>query len=136
MKKLFITSIIILVFAAGANAQIGMPKELTCTETAFNFSFSVGNNWKFVTPKMGPVEVRNNDPVDISAVQLKINNTVPEMYLPVSPEMLFNAGALSHHNAFYASAPKALDMSIYQLPDPHFNVPINYTLFKPVSVSL
>jgi len=41
MKKILVTAVIILV-TAHVNAQTGMPKQLTCTEEAFNFSFSLG----------------------------------------------------------------------------------------------
>lgn len=56
MRKILVAAVIIM-FAAGVNAQAGMPQELTCTERAFNLTFSVGTNWKLSVPKMGPVEV-------------------------------------------------------------------------------
>jgi hypothetical protein len=52
MKKIFIAAIIIL-FAAGVKAQIEMPRELTCTEEAFNFSFSWEQNGNSVYLKWG-----------------------------------------------------------------------------------
>jgi hypothetical protein len=70
MKPIFFIAII-LFFTAGADAQTGMPQSLSCTETAFNFSFSLGSKWKFSAPKMGPVEIRKMDK-DISAWSLKM----------------------------------------------------------------
>src|ERR1700761_6533562 len=85
--KSILTAAIIILYAAGVNAQPGMPKELSCTETAFNFSFSLGAKWKFSTPKMGPADVITNvSYYDIPAWSLKVNNVTPEK--PVLP--LFN----------------------------------------------
>ena len=57
MKKVVI-SVAMMLFGFGVQAQSGTPKELTCTERAFNFSFSFGSKWKFSAPKMGPVEAK------------------------------------------------------------------------------
>ena len=59
--KSILATVIILLFAAGVHAQTGMPQSLSCTETAFNFSFSLGTKWKFSVPKMGPVDIRKMD---------------------------------------------------------------------------
>jgi len=81
MKLVFTIAIIVLLNAA-ARAQTGMPQSLSCTETAFNFSFSLGTKWKFSAPKMGPVDVRNWD-YDMPVLDLKIRtmktdtNSVP-----------------------------------------------------------
>jgi hypothetical protein len=55
MKKILMF-VLFVSFTASADAQTGMPQSLTCTEKAFNFSFSVGSNWKLSMPKMGPLE--------------------------------------------------------------------------------
>ncbi len=60
MKSILATAIFLL-FAAGIHAQTGMPQSLSCTETAFNFSFSLGTKWKFSMPKMGPEDIRKMD---------------------------------------------------------------------------
>jgi hypothetical protein len=54
MKVIWAAALIL--WTAGVKAQTGMPQALTCTERAFNFSFSLGSNWKLGAPKMGPVE--------------------------------------------------------------------------------
>ena len=55
MKKLLVFGIGLFCLNC-VRAQSGMPRELTCTERAFNFSFS--SKWKFSAPKMGPVEAK------------------------------------------------------------------------------
>jgi hypothetical protein len=59
--KTILAITIILLFAVGVHAQTGMPQSLSCTETAFNFSFSLDTKWKFSMPKMGPVNIRKMD---------------------------------------------------------------------------
>jgi hypothetical protein len=80
MKKILVTLVIILV-AANVNAQTGMPKELTCTEEAFNFSFSLGTKWQLSAPKMGPVDFTRNQVDYIPAWYLKHNNVTPSTHL-------------------------------------------------------
>ncbi len=77
MKRILITAIIIS-FAAGVKAQAGMPKELTCTEEAFNFSFSLGSKWKLSTPKMGPAEILRSDPEYTPLWRLNIKDAPPQ----------------------------------------------------------
>jgi hypothetical protein len=61
LKTLFLILVSSL-FAVNARAQTGVPQELTCTERAFNLSFSLGSKWKLTSPKMGPVESREYVP--------------------------------------------------------------------------
>jgi len=122
MKKIGFIAVIVL-FATSAHAQTGMPQELTCTEKAFNFSFSVGTKWKFVEPKMGPVEASTYQPDNIPALALKINNVTPETYLlPVAKMAVPQQSYIpaSYINSFKTS-----------LPDINFTPPLNYTLLKP-----
>jgi|GEM_PF-7074634 len=78
MKNLLL-SILIILFAITVKAQdTGIPKELTCTERAFNFSFSVGTRWKFTAPKMGPVEAPSSETLYNPARGMKINPTTYE----------------------------------------------------------
>ncbi len=95
MKKILVTAVIILV-AANVNAQTGMPKELTCTEEAFNFSFSLGTKWKLSAPKMGPVEVTGSGPDYMPAWSLKHNDAAPETHLLPLVEKPLNVEALSY----------------------------------------
>ena len=76
MKLVFTIAIIVLLNPA-ARAQTGMPQSLSCTETAFNFSFSLGTKWKFSAPKMGPVDIRNRD-YAVTALDLKIRTMKPD----------------------------------------------------------
>ena len=123
MKKILVTALIILV-AANANAQMGMPKELTCTEEAFNFSFSLGTKWKFSTPKMGPVEVTSSGLDYIPAWYLKYNNITPETHLlplvakPLKVEALSyqNYAPLSNYNIV-----SVMDKPKYLLPGANFS---------------
>jgi hypothetical protein len=95
MKKILVTVVVILV-AASVNAQTGMPKELTCTEEAFNFSFSLGTKWKLGAPKMGPVDVTNSGPDYIPAWSLKHYNVTPETHLLPLVEKPFNVETLGY----------------------------------------
>ena len=70
MKKIFITPIIIL-SVISVYAQSAAPKELTCTEEAFNFSISLGSKWKLGAPKMGPAEILRDDPAYIPGWSFK-----------------------------------------------------------------
>jgi hypothetical protein len=117
MKKILFTVVIILI-TANVNAQTGMPKELGCTEEAFNFSISLGTKWKFSAPKMGPVDVTRSEPDYIPGWSLKHNNVTPETYLlsfekplkvgvlryPVNQQ---NYAPLSYYNSF-SDKPKYL----------------------------
>lgn len=88
MRKIIIAAIIILV-TNNVNAQPGMPKELTCTEEAFNVSFSLGTKWKLSAPKMGPVEAIRREPDYIPAWSLKHNDVTPEtLLLPLAEKPL------------------------------------------------
>jgi hypothetical protein len=136
MKKIFITAIIILV-TAGVYAQAGMPKELTCTEEAFNFSFGLGTKWKFSTPKMGPVEIIGSEPDYIPAWAFKIKNVAPKTHFSPLFEMPFNAATADHStNEQYTLLSFHNNLSVmykptYLLPAINFNPFVNYTLLKP-----
>jgi hypothetical protein len=148
MKKILVTAVIILV-TANVNAQTGMPKELTCTEEAFNFSFSLGTKWKFSAPKMGPAEVTSYETDYIPGWSLKHNNVTSETGLlplvekPLNVEALSypfnqqNCATLPYYNGFSVMGkPKYLlpginlDPSIfYKVLWPNFLVnPIGYSL--------
>ena len=87
---------VIILVTAKVNAQTGMPQQLTCTERAFNFSFSLGTKWKLSAPKMGPVEVTRDLPDYIPAWSLKHNDVMPQTYLLPLVEKPFNVEALSY----------------------------------------
>ena len=137
MKKVLLAAMIIL-YAAGGYAQIGMPKELTCTERALNFSFSLGTKWKISTPKMGPAEVTREEPDYFPFWSLKHNEVTPEAYLLSLFEMPFNVEtighsinqknytALSYHNSF-----RVMDKPRYLFPGINFSSPIIYKILKP-----
>lgn len=95
MKKILISSLILMV-AAIVKAQTGMPKELTCTERAFNFSFNLGTKWKLSTPKMGPSEVTREEYVFFPARSLKHNNLKPEAPLVPLVEMPVNFNFINY----------------------------------------
>lgn len=82
MKKVFTTAIIAS-FAISVNAQIEMPKELTCTEEAFNFSVSLGTRLKLGTPKMSPAEITRTPPGYNPSWSSKNYSTTPEEDLPL-----------------------------------------------------
>jgi hypothetical protein len=123
MKKVLLIAIIIL-YAAGVYAQVGMPKELTCTERAFNFSFSLGTKWKISTPKMGPAEVTREELDYIPAWSLKHNEVTPETFgHPINQQ---NYATLSYYNIF-----RVTDKPKYLLPDINFSPPIVYKVLNP-----
>ena len=95
MKKILVTAVIILV-AAHVNAQTGMPKTLTCTEEAFNFSFSLGTKWKLSAPKMGPVDGTSYQPDYIPAWSLKLYDVTPETPLLPLVENPLNVEAFNY----------------------------------------
>ncbi len=76
MKTIFVIAIMLLCFVR-VNAQTGMPQTLSCTETAFNFSFNLGKKGKVVLPKMGPVDIRKLDAQDQAWV-LKMKCVKPD----------------------------------------------------------
>jgi hypothetical protein len=76
MKRLLSIALMIL-FAVSAKAQTGIPQSLSCTETAFNFSFSLGTKWKFSAPKIGPVNVGSYQPDFIPGLSAKIITIKP-----------------------------------------------------------
>jgi hypothetical protein len=137
MKKILVTAVIILV-TANVNAQTGMPKELTCTEEAFNVSFSLGTKWKLSAPKMGPVEVTNSGPDYIPAWSLKQNNVTPETHLLPLVEKPFSAEALSYPinqqnyaPLFYYNSFSRMDKPKYLLPGTNLNPSIIYKVLWP-----
>ena len=98
MKKILISSLIMMA-AAIVNAQTGMPKELTCTERAFNFSFSLGTKWKLSTPKMGPTEVAKEEYAYFPAWSLKHNNLKPGAPLVPLVEMPLNINFVNYQGS-------------------------------------
>jgi len=136
MKKLHVTAIIIL-FATSVNAQIGMPKELTCTEEAFNFSFSVGTKWKLSSPKMGPAEIIRNEPGDLSAWSFKNGEVTPEKHsLPIFNNRFSSGLGLpvnqqNHFPLTYPNMSNVMDEHAYPFPAIDFSSLINYTIWKP-----
>ena len=118
MKKVLLTAMIIL-FTSGVYAQIEMPKELTCTERAFNFSFSLGTKWKISTPKMGPAEVTREELDYFPVWYLKSNEVATKtIEYPIIPQ---NYTARSYYNIF-----KVTDKHQYLLPNINFSRPIIY----------
>ena len=114
MMKLILATAIITMFTTGIYAQAGMPKELTCTETAFNFSFSLGTKWKLSSPKMGPVGIGGNERDYIPAWSLKTHEMALEIHF------------LSHDTSY-----RTKDEPKYLLPVINFNPSINYKLPEP-----
>ena len=93
MKRILLAAVI-LSFAAGVKAQTGMPKELTCTEEAFNFSFSLGAKWKLSPPKMGPAEFLRSDPEYTPLWRLNTKDATPSS--PLLPKAQQNNFSLFH----------------------------------------
>ena len=137
MKKIYVFAVIILA-TANVNAQPGMPKELTCTEEAFNFSFSLGTKWKLGAPKMGPVDITKNELDYIPAWYLKHYNVTPETHFlflvekPLNVEALSypinqqNYAPLSYYNSF-----SVMDKPKYLLPGINLRPPIIYKVLRP-----
>jgi len=137
MKKILVTAIIIL-FTASVNAQAGMPKEMACTEEAFNFSFSLGTKWKLSTSKMGPVDAIRNDPDYIPSWCLKVKDVKTETYSSPLFSIPFNAEAKGYainqqNNAplFYHNSFRMMNKPKYLLHDINFSPLINYTILNP-----
>ena len=136
MKKILIIAIFIL-FATGVYAQTGMPKELTCTEEAFNFSISMGSKWKFSAPKMGPAEITRTDPGYTPEWSLKASNVKPETYMmPIFEKLPNTVGAsyatyqLNNVLLSYLHSVKVMDKFNYTIPGVDFNFPT----LRPVSL--
>lgn len=123
MKRIVITAIMIS-FAAGVKAQAGMPRELTCTEEAFNFSFSLGSKWKLVTPKMGPAEILRNGLEYTPLWRLNIKNAAPQNHL--LPKTQQNNAPLFHY-----SGPGWLNTPFELMPKISFSPQIKYTYQNP-----
>ncbi len=63
MKKLLLSAIVLLL-AGGVHAQVGgTPRQLTCTEEAFNFKIGIKSGWHFSQVSMGPSGLPKNIPV-------------------------------------------------------------------------
>jgi hypothetical protein len=131
MKNVLLTAIIIL-YAAGVYAQIEMPKELTCTERAFNFSFSLGTKWKIGTPKMGPAEVKSEELDYFPVWSLKPHGVKPETHLLSLFEMPVNAESRGYpiHQPNYTTFFKAADKPRVLLPGINFDSPTLYKIFN------
>jgi hypothetical protein len=141
MKTVLVTAITILV-AAGANAQPGMPKTLTCTEEAFNFSVSLGTKWKFSTPKMGPVEAAGYETDYNPAWSFKLNQAAPETdLLPLFQAqskaigLSYAIGQPGHGPLFYPNRFSAKDRPKYAWPIINFGPSINYMMYPPLMLS-
>jgi hypothetical protein len=131
MKKILVTALTIL-FTAGVYAQTSAPNELTCTERAFNFTFSLGSKWKITTPKMGPAEVTREELDYFPAWTLKHNEVTAgtQMPLNVNP-LLYSSNQQNYTSVSYYNSFNLIDKSIYLFPGRSFNPPINYILLKP-----
>jgi hypothetical protein len=129
MKKLFITGIMLLL-SISLYAQVGMPRELSCTEEAFTFSTSLGAKWKISTPRMGPVETMENSPYDIQSWSIKATNKMPETPEPLLYGKLFNASN-SNHQFYNFNNLKFPDELNYTVNPSYFSRPINYSLVRP-----
>jgi hypothetical protein len=123
MKRILITTVIILC-AVGVKAQAGMPKELTCTEEAFNFSFSLGSKWKLNPPKMGPAEFLRYDPEYTPMWRLNIKDVPPQNRLLLKTQQ--NNAPLFHYPGL--SLPNKPYEVMLRL---NFNPQIKYTDQKP-----
>jgi len=54
MKKLLLSATVLLL-AVSVHAQVGgTPRQLTCTEEAFNFKVGIKSGWHFSQVSMGP----------------------------------------------------------------------------------
>jgi hypothetical protein len=63
MKKLLLSTIVLLL-AGSVHAQVGgTPRQLTCTEEAFNFKVGIKSGWHFGQVSMGPSGLPQNIPV-------------------------------------------------------------------------
>jgi len=99
MKNLLVFVFVVL-FTANLKAQdtgTGAPKELTCTEKAFNFSFSVGQKLKISAAKMGPLEAASYQTDYMPAWALKVNAVKAEQASP-SASLPVNSFKVSNNN--------------------------------------
>lgn len=113
MKKIMLTMLALLL-ANGVSAQVGgTPRELTCTEEAFNFKIGIKPGWHFSAPSMGPsglpkgtpdyIAVRTfGEPLSgtealpagnafITRVQPMVNLRMPRSLVLPKPDYFFNA---------------------------------------------
>ena len=134
MKKIIVTTVIIL-FIARVNAQSGMPRELTCTEEAFNFSFSLGTKWKLSAPKMGPVKITESWSDYIPGWSLKPDDATPETRWLPSAKKPANVEALNYSitqqnyaSLFYYRCLSVMDQPAYLFPGIKWSPSINYKL--------
>ena|ERR1700761_3050163 len=97
MKRILIIAIMSS-FAVGVKAQGSAPKELTCTEEAFNFSFSLGSKWKLSPPKMGPAEILRNDPEYTPLWHFNIKDAPTQSHLLSKAQQ--NNASLFHYPGF------------------------------------
>ncbi len=102
MKSILVTTFIVF-FAIAVRAQTGMPQTLSCTETAFNFSFNLGTKWKFSMPKMGPVDIRKIDN-DIPTWSLKMKAAKPDT--TDFPALNLNSTYFKNHKQKFALTSK------------------------------
>ena len=123
MKRILIT-LVIFSFSVGIKAQTGMPRELTCTEEAFNFSFSLGSKWKLSTPKMGPAEILRTDPEYTQLWRLNMKDVTPQNHL--LPKAQQNNIPLFHY-----SSPGLLNKPYELIPKLNFSPQISYTNQSP-----
>jgi len=121
MKNISITLLIIL-SAASVNAQV-MPQELTCTEKAFNFSFSVGTKLKISAPKIGPADVTSYEPDLTPGWPFKLNDVKPGINL--QPEFENLGYCIQQQNDSHSGF-KLVNKPAYLLPNVDFNSSINY----------
>ena len=137
MKRIILIAVIIL-FTAHVNAQTGMPRELTCTEEAFNFSFSLGTKWKLSAPKMGPVEITGSWSDYIPGWSLKPDNATTETRWLPSVKKPVNVEASNHSvtqqnyaSLFYYRCLSVMDQPAYLFPGIKWSPSINYKLLWP-----
>jgi hypothetical protein len=111
MKKIFIAVIIIL-FAGSASAQTAAPKELTCTEEAFNFNISLGSKWRLSTPKMGPPEIIKDDPGFIPGWSFKVSHGASEPAAQSLFKKMLNTGNSLYTKQNYISVSSPYSLKI------------------------
>jgi hypothetical protein len=134
MKKLLIAAIVML----GTFRVSAQPQLLSCTETAFNFSFSLGSRLKISTPQMGPAEILRDEYDFIPGWSLKVNYVAPETHLLTAVKLSFNTANPGYminqpkHNPLpYLSDFGLLDKSRYSSPVFNFTPTSNYLIFYP-----
>lgn len=66
MKKLLLSVSALLLTAGSVHAQVGgTPRQLTCTEEAFNFRVGIKSGWHFSQVSMGPSGLPKYTPVRV-----------------------------------------------------------------------